>query len=251
MPVSIYKPIGQTPNELIGIYKKENKNVKKVSFAGRLDPMAHGTMLLLINEECKMHDTYIGHNKIYEFQILYGFQTDTFDVLGILKKYLSPIKFKKNIDSINLNKYIGKTKQEYPPYSSIVVNKKPLWEWSKLGLIDTIKPLPSKEIEIYEFEEIIHESSIESYESLHEKIKSMIYSLSEKNQPKFRVPEIMNVWNTYFDSYKDILTGLTPIIKKYRANVSSGTYIRSLSNQIGNDIGCGALAIDIKRIKLY
>ena len=79
----------------------------------------------------------------------------------------------------------------------------------------------------------------------------MIYSLSEKNQPKFRVPEIINMWNTYFDSYKDILTGLKPILKKYRANVSSGTYIRSLSNQIGNDIGCGALAIDIKRIKLY
>ena len=251
MPISIYKPIGQTPNELIDIYKKENKNVKKVSFAGRLDPMAHGTMLLLINEECKMHDIYIGHNKIYEFQILYGFQTDTFDILGILNAYHNPIKFKQKIDSINLNKYIGKTKQEYPPYSSIVVNKKPLWEWSKLGLIDTIKPLPSKEIEIYEFKEIIYESSIESYTSLHEKIKNMIYSLSEKNQPKFRVPEIMNIWNTYFDSYKDTLIGLTPIIKKYRANVSSGTYIRSLSNQIGNDIGCGALAIDIKRIKLY
>lgn len=27
MPVSIYKPIGQTPNELIEIYKKENKKV--------------------------------------------------------------------------------------------------------------------------------------------------------------------------------------------------------------------------------
>jgi len=251
MPVSIYKPIGQTPNELIEIYKKENNNVKKVSFAGRLDPMARGTMVLLINEECKMHDKYIAHNKTYEFQVLYGFKTDTFDVLGILNEYHNPEQFKKNIDSIRLDKYVGKTRQEYPPYSSIVVNKKPLWEWSKLGLIDSIRPLPSKEIEIYEFEEIPYKSPIDSYEKLQEKIKTMIYSLSEINQPKFRVPEIDTMWNTYFESYKHELNGFKPIIKKYRAKVSSGTYIRSLSNQIGNEIGCGAIALDIHRTQIY
>ena len=251
MPVSIYKPIGQTPNELIEIYKKENKHVKKVSFAGRLDPMARGTMVLLVSEECKMHDKYIAHNKTYEFEVLYGFKTDTFDVLGILNEYHNPEKFKKNIESLRLDKYVGKTRQEYPPYSSIVVNKKPLWEWSKLGLIDSIRPLPSKEIEIYEFEEIPYNSPIDSYEKLQEKIKNMIYSLSEINQPKFRVLEINTMWNTYFKSYKHELTGLKPIIKKYRAKVSSGTYIRSLSNQIGNEIGCGAIALDIHRTQIY
>ena len=39
----------------------------------------------------------------------------------------------------------------------------------------------------------------------------------------------------------------TPTIKKYRAKVSSGTYIRSLANKIGNDLGIGALAFDIHR----
>ena len=251
MPVSIYKPIGQTPNELIEIYKKETKHVKKVSFAGRLDPMARGTMVLLLNDECKMHDKYIAHNKTYEFEVLYGVRTDTFDVLGILNAYHNPEQFKKNIDSIRLDKYVGKTRQEYPPYSSIVVNKKPLWEWSKLGLIDSIRPLPSKEIAIYKFEEIPYDSPIDSYEKLQEKIKTMIYSLSEINQPKFRVPEIDTMWNTYFESYKHELTGLKPIIKKYRTKVSSGTYIRSLTNQIGNEIGCGAIALDIHRTHIY
>ena len=32
MPVSIYKPIGQTPNELIEVYKKEHKQAKKDIF---------------------------------------------------------------------------------------------------------------------------------------------------------------------------------------------------------------------------
>ena len=86
---------------------------------------------------------------------------------------------------------------------------------------------------------------------LQEKIKTMLYSLSEINQPKFRVPEIDTMWNIYFESYKHELTGLKPIIKKYRAKVSSGTYIRSLSNQIGNEIGCGAIALDIHRTQIF
>jgi len=251
MPIYIYKPIGQTPNELIETYKKENKHAIKVSFTGRLDPMARGKMVLLVNDECKLHDTYISHNKTYEFQVLYGFNTDTYDVLGLLNEYHNPAKCKQIIDTINIDKYVGKWVQEYPPYSSIVVNKKPLWEWSKLGLIDSIKPLPSKTVEIYEFEEIPYESPIDSYEKLHEKIKTMIYSLSKINQPKFRVPEINDLWNTYFESYNHVLVTCKPIIKKYRAKVSSGTYIRSLSNQIGTEIGCGAIALDINRTDIY
>jgi tRNA pseudouridine(55) synthase len=251
MPVYIYKPIGKTPKELVDNYKKENKQATKVSFAGRLDPMAHGTMILLVNDECKLHDSYISHNKTYEFQVVFGFKTDTFDVLGILNEYNEQSKFSKMIDNIKLETYVGKGEQEYPPYSSIVVNKKPLWEWSKLGLLDSIKPLPSKEVEIYEFEEIDYNSPIDSYEKLHVKIKTMIYSLSKINQPKFRVPEINSMWNIYFESYKQQLVKCKPIIKKYRAKVSSGTYIRSITNKIGNEIGCGAIALDIHRTYIY
>jgi tRNA pseudouridine(55) synthase len=243
MPVYLYKSIGQTPNELIYNYKKENVNAKKVSFAGRLDPMAHGTMALLINEECKLHDTYISRDKTYEFEILFGFKTDTFDVLGKLLEFNNPTDFNSSIEKINLLHYTTQFNQEYPPYSSIVVNKKPLWEWSKLGLIDTIK-IPSKTVQIYEFDEIENDSKINSYEDLQKNILNMINSLSEINKPKFRVESIINLWDTFFKTHK--ITTI-PIIKKYRAKVSSGTYIRSISNQIGNEIGCGALALNIKR----
>ena len=243
MPIYLYKPIGQTPNELIDNYKKENINAKKVSFAGRLDPMAHGTMALLVNEECKLHDTYISRDKTYEFEILFGFKTDTFDVLGKLLEFNNPIDFNEKIENINLDNYTKQFNQEYPPYSSIVVNKKPLWEWSKLGLIDTIK-IPSKIVEIYKFDEIENDSKIDSYKDLQKIILNMINSLSETNKPKFRVDSIIKLWNTFFKTNN---INIKPIIKKYRANVSSGTYIRSISNQLGNEIGCGAIALNIRR----
>jgi len=243
MPIYLYKSIGQTPNELIDKYKKENVNAKKVSFAGRLDPMAHGTMALLVNEECKLHDSYISRDKTYEFEILFGFKTDTFDVLGKLLEFNNPSDFNSSIETINLDNYTKQFNQEYPPYSSIVVNKKPLWKWSKLGLIDTIN-IPSKLVEIYEFDEIENDSNIDSYEVLQINILNMINSLSETNKPKFRVDTIIKLWNTFFKT-NDLIT--KPIIKKYRAKVSSGTYIRSISNQIGNELGCGAIALNIRR----
>jgi len=243
MPVYLYKKIGQTPNELIEDYKTHNSHIKKISFAGRLDPMAHGTMALLINEECKLHDTYIARDKTYEFEILFGFKTDTFDVLGKLLEFNNPIDFYEKIENIDKTNYIKQFSQSYPPYSSIVVNKKPLWEWSKLGLIDTIK-IPTKIVKIYEFEEIENDSIINSYDDLYKTIYSMINSLSDQNKPKFRVDEILNLWYIFFETHK---LKTQPIIKKYRASVSSGTYIRSIANQIGNELGCGALALNIKR----
>lgn len=244
MPIYLYKKIGQTPNELINEYKLQNKDAKKVSFAGRLDPMAHGKMMLLVNDECKQQDLYLGKNKIYEFEILYGFNTDTYDVLGLLTEFIDPSSFSKKIDELNLQNYVTKFEQEYPPYSSIVVNKKPLWEWSKMGLINTIN-IPSKLVTIYKLEEIDNTNNINNYDELYNIIYTMIYSLSDDNLTKFRVDSIIKLWKSFFDK---LILDNPPIIKKYRANVSSGTYIRSLSKQIGDTIGCGALALNIKRI---
>ena len=39
----------------------------KFSFAGRLDPMAHGKMILLKDEECKDQPKYCGLKKTYIF----------------------------------------------------------------------------------------------------------------------------------------------------------------------------------------
>ena len=49
--------------------------------------MANGLMILLINNECKQQDKYLKLNKTYEFDILFGFKTDTYDVLGKLISY--------------------------------------------------------------------------------------------------------------------------------------------------------------------
>ena len=141
MPLYVYKDIGQTPLELINTIKLDSDNKIKYSYAGRLDPMARGQMIILQDKECKSKDNYLNLDKEYEFEILLGYQTDTFDILGKIQN-----SFSKNIPKIldfNLTKYLGQQEQYYPPYSSKVVNKKPLWLWSKENRLNEIE-IPKK-----------------------------------------------------------------------------------------------------------
>jgi len=228
MPIHIYKPIGKTPLEVIEEYKKKNNINEKMSFAGRLDPMAHGEMILLKGEECKLQNLYCGKDKIYEFKILYGYKTDTLDILGLVEK--------NNLEKeLKLNNLIGKFEILYPKYSSIYVKRKPLWWWAKNNKLDEIE-IPKKNIEIYELckknEETI--SNLELLKYITEKLSK----LSKSNREKFRFSKIMKKWNI------DLKTKKKHRIETYRTKVSSGTYIRSLCERMGG------IALDINRINI-
>lgn len=253
----INKNIGETPLEVLNNYKKtlkeddlyeltEKKNKKKVkfSYAGRLDPMARGKMIILRGLECKNQDLYCDLDKEYEFEILFNFKTDTYDILGLLEKYTS-INYSKIDDyliSENIRKYIGIYNQEYPPYSSYCINGKPLWELTKMNINPII---PKKLIEIYELKYLGF--NIYDQENIYNLIFNKIHSLSKENHKNFRVIKILNKWfnffnNNYNKEYR---------VYKFRAKVSSGTYIRSLVNRMGNDLGIGAITLDINRINFY
>ena len=66
--INIYKPQGWTPLRTIVELKKLNKKYKDatISYAGRLDPMAEGVLLLLVGEENKKRKKYQDLTKVYE-----------------------------------------------------------------------------------------------------------------------------------------------------------------------------------------
>jgi tRNA pseudouridine55 synthase len=257
MPLYIYKNIGETPLELINNIKSkhndnDNKN-NKYSYAGRLDPMARGEMIILKGLECKNRNQYLNLDKEYEFEILLGYQSDTFDVLGKIQN-----TFLENIPEIlnfNLTNYLGIQEQYYPPYSSIVVNKKPLWLWSKENRLDEIE-IPKRNINIYSLE-YLGKYEIQNNLELFELIKNKIYKLQPNNFENFRVKEIIDEWEKVLicknniDKNIKINNKINNKLKiyKFRSRVSSGTYIRSLVNRIGMDLGYYGIAFDIHRTK--
>ncbi len=231
MPIKIYKPIGITPLQLIKKYKRENNIKEKISFAGRLDPMAHGEMVLLKGDECKKQDSFCGKDKIYEFEILYGFTTDSLDILGISSEQEIRNDFKnKNFE--------GEYLQPYPIYSSKTItlnNKKiPLWKYASLYKIDK-EIIPKKRVNVYKMEKL-GENRFNNTELL-EMILNKLSLLSEEYREKFRYFEIKNLWESNLSKDKRLFK-----VEKYRVTVSSGTYIRSLCERMGG------IAYDIKRV---
>ena len=247
-PILLNKPKGLTPLELVKKYKKEEglSAKEKVCYAGRLDPMARGMMILLRGVDCKLMTSFCNLNKTYEFTVLFGFKTDTYDLLGKVLDFQN----KKLFVDFDLSKFIGKIKQIYPSYSSIIIKyngeRKPLWEWTKMGLTSEID-IPYKDVEIYSLRELDFETKLNNFENVRKYIIDNINLLSESNRDKFRVNKILEIWNKIFDENQFLFR---PIIKKYIARVSSGTYIRSLTNRIGEHLGCGAITLDINRVKI-
>ena len=231
MPIKIFKPVGLTPLELIENYKKTNNVKQKMSFAGRLDPMASGLMLLLVGDECKKQPEFCGKDKIYEFKILYGFKTDSLDILGISEEIEK--------SDFNYKDLIGELEQKYPIYSSKTLKiegiRKPLWYWEKKGVLKN-SMIPMKNVKVFDL------NILEKREYSNLEIKDIIFEriskLSEKNKDKFRYKDIKEKWE------ENLLDNKKFKVDSFRTKVSSGTYIRGLCEKMGG------VAFDINRIDI-
>jgi len=144
--LELYKKEGETPLEAIEEFRKKNLEYSdvKMTYAGRLDPMAEGVLLVLVGDECKNKENYLGLDKEYEFEILHGIQTDTYDILGLPAKSgtsdVPQIEIETSNTSIDaIEKSKGKFTQKYPPYSSMTVQGKQLFQWAREGRLDEIE----------------------------------------------------------------------------------------------------------------
>ncbi|PIP75093.1 MAG: hypothetical protein COX78_04335 [Candidatus Levybacteria bacterium CG_4_10_14_0_2_um_filter_35_8] len=241
--IVLNKPIGKTPLQTIEEYRLVHPELTcvKLAYAGRLDPMAEGLLLVLVGEECKKKKDYENLSKIYEFEVLFGISTDTFDVMGKITK-INPQPVEISAEEIHkvIKKYKGEILQEYPPYSSLRVNGKPLFWWARENRLDEIK-IPSKRIMIYDLSRLNRDSKLISSRELLETVHERI----EKVKGDFRQKEILQIWDK---KLKD--KNLKFSVLSFKIICSSGTYVRSIANSIGEDLKVGAIAFAIKRSRI-
>jgi tRNA U55 pseudouridine synthase TruB len=245
-----WKPKSMTPNEQLDEIKKEKNIIGKSCFAGRLDPMASGWMIYLLNETTKLGDKYMGHNKTYEFNLVCGISTESMDCMGIIKEI--KLDYDRNIieqiiTNINEGKY-KKYQQIMPACSAykarhkITGEKKALWEWSMLGEISNID-LPISEIELIDFK-IINSKEI----NLGEYIQEILNDIKNvKRFDQIMIQKILEQWNEIKNEYNDNKINIIRCI----TTVNSGTFIRYLANMIGEDVKIPCHAQDITRTKIY
>lgn len=290
------KKMSQTPLEAIEewrVGKPEFKNVK-LSYAGRLDPLAVGKLIILVGEENKNRKEYERMDKEYYYEVLLGFNTDTFDVLGITQEdknfitILTNIQIKeletaevtvdksevrksvsivstelenevlnterfKDINSVeklkrrlqkNSNRYVeemlGEVEQTLPVYSSYRVKGKPLFYWARNNKLDDIE-IPKRKVNIHSHE-FMGVSFVKG-----KKLLSDIITRVSNVTGDFRQKEIIYNWENKFKELTDIHF---PILK-FQAKVSSGTYIRSFTQPIQENLGCKNVVYLIDRKEVF
>jgi tRNA pseudouridine55 synthase len=250
-----YKNMGETPLECLERMRKEHRISDDIpmTYAGRLDPMAEGLMVVLVGEECKNKEKYLGFNKTYEFKILVGFSTDTYDLLGLVNSeytnssHLNPLYGGSDDDSEFvyselikniLPKFIDTFAQKYPSFSSKTVGGKQLFQLSKDDELP--ENLPEHEVTIYEL------SCISKTTLNKEDLRNEIISKISLVKGDFRQKDITDKWIEVLENSNQKEFGIISLI----CDCSSGTYIRQLVSDIGELIGIPMVTYSIKRTKI-
>lgn len=237
--VIVNKKEGETPLEALEAFRAKHKEYKDlpITYAGRLDPMASGVLILLAGEETKHKEKYLALDKEYEFEVLFGFTTDTYDILGKVTQ-ISHGLFEGLEGAIksNLKYFTGKFTQKYPPYSSKTVAGKPMFEYSRN---DIAVEAPEREVNVKSLK-LIKMRIIKSKKLL-ENIEKRI----RKVKGDFRQKEIIKLWQ------KNLNHRETKYAMAYfKIKCGSGTYVRGIANSLGEKISIPALAYSIKRTKV-
>lgn len=247
MILNLYKNRGETPLQCLERFRVVFPEYQKtkMTYLGRLDPMADGVLLVATDTDTSQtrREEFLGLDKDYDFTALFGFATDTYDCLGkithppALSPTCPPMRRREGgsrnsdlvsiMDLIKICKiYEGEREQKYPKYSSPMIDH------------PESNP-PIKKIHIYQMQ----------FKGLFElKAKELFGRLLMdigKVEGDFRQVEILELWQKMLVNKKEEY-----FVGNFSASVSSGTYIRSIVNDMGATFGCGACALSITRTRV-
>ena len=199
-----------------GQLKTEFGHKVKVGHTGTLDPFATGLLILLSGKMTKKSNEFLKLDKVYKAELKLGYTSTTGDIEGEISKYPNSGAFGGH------DREAGRSARDDGP-------ERPVPEWGILestigSFIGEIEQTPPK------FSAI--------------KINGQrAYKLARKGTD-FEIPSRkVKIYDI------EILDYHYPELK-IRCHVSSGTYIRTLAEDIGKKLGTGAYLTALRRIKI-
>ena len=246
--VVLDKEVGHTPLQTIQAWKELHPEYAHLpaSYAGRLDPMASGLLLVLLGEECKKQEKYHGLDKEYEIEVLLDIGSDTGDVLGIVSPSQTTNVPTHDIRTVLRNEE-GSHMREYPVFSSKTVGGVPLFLHALQGSLDTISIPQHLEI-IYKIR-LVSMTTL-STEELRTRVDQMLSTAPKTTEPSkalgadFRIEAVRTSWDMA------LTTPHTYTVIRLQVSCASGSYMRTLAGRIGAALGTHALALSIRRTRI-
>lgn len=243
----LHKKVGETPLDVVQAYKAAHTEYKNVpmAYAGRLDPMASGLLLVLAGDECKRQEQYHGLDKEYILEVLLGAHSDTADVLGIVEASGNTVVSESKL-SAAARSLVGNITLPYPHFSSRTVKGKPLHTWTLEGRLNEIE-VPKKSSQVYKL--TLEEVRPLTGKRVASTALANIDKLPPVTDPRkalgadFRRPLVKKSWEKFVEKNKSKKF----TIARFRCAASSGTYMRSLAEEIAKQCDSTGLAFSIER----
>ena len=104
----------------------------KVGHGGTLDPLASGVLPVAIGEATKLAGRMLDSDKIYEFTIRFGAETDTLDLEGEVVATSDVLPMLADVEAV-LTRFTGEIEQAPPAYSAIKVDGKRAYDRARAG----------------------------------------------------------------------------------------------------------------------
>lgn len=125
--VSAVKRALRTQREILGGTEKW-----KVGHGGTLDPLATGVLPIAIGEATKLAGRMLDSDKIYDFTIRFGEQTDTLDLEGKVIAQSDHLPSLAEVEAI-LPRFTGAIEQAPPAYSAILIDGQRAYDLARKG----------------------------------------------------------------------------------------------------------------------
>lgn len=132
----------------------------KIGHGGTLDPMATGVLIVGLGKGTKHLQTFLECSKAYEATVLFGAETDTYDILG---KVLARAPYEHITEDVvrdALKDFRGEIMQMPPIYSALRIQGKRLYEYAREGkelpMLIKKRPVEVQELEIVKWMGVDH-----------------------------------------------------------------------------------------------
>lgn len=130
------KPLGLGSTQGVSAVKRAIRDAGlpkvKVGHGGTLDPLATGVLPIALGEATKLAGRMLDSDKIYEFTIAFGAQTDTLDLEG---KVIATSDVRPTLAQIEavLPRFTGPIEQAPPAYSAILIDGQRAYDLARAG----------------------------------------------------------------------------------------------------------------------
>ena len=202
------KPVGLGSTQAVGAVKRNLREAGygkvKVGHGGTLDPLASGVLPIALGEATKLAGRMLDSDKVYEFTVRFGAETDTLDLEGKVVAESAVRPTLAEVEAV-LPQFTGAIEQVPPAFSALMVDGQRAYDLARAGEKVVLK---ERNVTVYEL--TVSSPLAPSPTSLSEQARKASY-------PHPRGGRRESVTLT--------------------AHVSKGTYIRSLARDIARALG--------------